>query len=248
MNTKFFPVLLTIIGFLSMSLIIRHDVADQKYIELAKKYPQTCHLADGEGTLIKENWVLTAAHAAIVLQDQMENGRIPEVIVQNKKYKVKKVKLHPEFAISETGVHHDIALIQIDGFVKDVPIAKLYSKKDEKGKLITVVGRGDFGTGLTGPQKGDKITRAGTNKIDGTNKHYVYFTFDGPGSENVTPLEGISGPGDSGGPAFIDEDGERYIIGVSSHQASDEQEGIYGVIEFYTRVSAYKKWIEENMK
>ena len=55
-----------------MSLVVRHDVPDEQYIALGKKYPQICHLSDGEATLIKENWVVTAAHVATPLSDEIK--------------------------------------------------------------------------------------------------------------------------------------------------------------------------------
>ena len=85
-----------------MSLIVRHDVPDEQFIALGKKYPQICHLPDGEATLIKENWVVTAAHAAMMLQEELENGGIPQISIDNKKYDVEKVILHPKFQLNET--------------------------------------------------------------------------------------------------------------------------------------------------
>lgn len=231
-----------------MSLIVRHDISDEQFIVLGKDYPQICHLANGEATLIRKDWVVTAAHAAIILQKQLQNGTLPQLSINKTKYDVEKVILHPDFTMSRTKIANDIALIKIKGAVKNIPAAKLYKKQDEKGQQITIVGRGDFGTGLSGPIKQDKITRAATNKIDGTSAQWIYFTFDPPKSKNATALEGISGPGDSGGPAFVDVDGVRYIIGVSSHQMNNGKEGVYGVTEYYTRISVYKKWIENNIK
>ncbi|WP_411029628.1 S1 family peptidase [Spongiimicrobium sp. 3-5] len=236
------------VSYLCMGLIVRHDVSLDKFISLGKDYPQICHLADGEGALIAQNWVLTAAHAAVVLKEELDNGLTPEVIIDEEQYPVEKVVLHPNFELTNTSITSDIALIKIKKAVTHIPIAKLYNDKDEKGKQIVLVGRGDFGTGLTGPQKTDKITRAATNRVDGTRGDWIYFTFDAPGSDNATPMEGVSGPGDSGGPAFVDIAGERYILGVSSHQMDNGQEGVYGVIENYTRVSAYKTWITEQIQ
>jgi hypothetical protein len=235
-------------SFSLMSLIVRHDVPDERFIALGKEYPQICHLSDGESTLIKENWVVKAAHAAILLNEELENGKTPQVSIDNKQYDVEKVILHPNFQISETSIENDIALIQFKGSITNIPFAKLYDKKNEKGKQITIVGRGDFGTGLTSPQKWDKITRAATNRIDETEKQWIIFNFDNPESENTTELEGVSGLGDSGGTAFIDIDGIRYIIGVSSNQQDNGKEGVYGVTEYYSRISFYKKWIEKNIK
>ena len=237
-----------IISLASMSLIIRHDVSDQQYIALADKYPQVCHLSDGEATLIKENWMLTAAHVATFLFEQLENEETPQVSIGDRKLDVNKVIIHPNYKLTRTSIENDIALIQIKEKVTNIPLAKLYDKEEEKGKEITIVGRGDFGTGLSGPVKRDKITRAATNRIDKVYNQWLVFSFDNPESENVTELEGISGPGDSGGPAFIDIDNNRYIVGVSSNQRNNGKSGVYGVIEYYARVSFYRKWIENEIK
>ncbi len=240
--------LILIIPFSLMSLIVRHDVPDERFIALGKAYPQVCHLSDGESTLIKENWAVTAAHAAILLNKELEKGKTPQVSIDNKKYDVERVILHPNFQINETSIENDIALIQIKGNITTIPFAKLYDKQNEKGKQITIVGRGDFGTGLTGPQNWDKITRAATNRIDEVHDQWITFNFDHPESENTTELEGVSGPGDSGGPAFIDIDNVRYIVGVSSYQQNNGKEGVYGVTEYYARISYYKEWIEKSIE
>ena len=231
-----------------MSLVVRHDVPDEQYIALGKKYPQICHLSDGEATLIKENWVVTAAHVATPLSDEIKKTLTPVVLIDNKSYEVEKVVLHPNFAMSATSIENDIALIKIKGTIKHISFAKLYDKQDEKGQKITLVGRGDFGTGLTGPHKVDKITRGATNRIDEASGQWISFKFDSPDSDNTTVLEGVSGPGDSGGPAFIDLDGIKYIVAVSSHQRGNGKPGIYGVTEYYTRISRYIAWIENTIK
>lgn len=74
--------------------------------------------------------------------------------------------------------------------------------------------------------------------------------FDSPESDNVTTLEGIAGPGDSAGPAFIQVGSAYYLAGVGSAQstqATDGVEGLYGVTEYYVRVSTFIQWIEETM-
>ena len=147
-------------------------------------------------------------------------------------------------------LHHEIdhcckPIFKITEPVTDVTPVELYTNKDEDGKLITIVGGGDTGTGLTGPIKADKITRAATNKIDGIEDQWIFFRFDPPHSKNSTPLEGVSGPGDNGWPAIAEIDGQKFRIGVSLHQRDKGREGIYGVVEYYTRISHYKSWIDE---
>jgi len=52
-NKLILTISIFILPFTLMSLIIRHDIPDQQYITLGKKYPQICHLSGGEATLIK---------------------------------------------------------------------------------------------------------------------------------------------------------------------------------------------------
>ena len=102
--------------------------------------------------------------------------------------------------------------------------------------------------GKRGHKKMDKINRAATNKISGVDQRWISFIFDGPNSVDTTPLEGISGPGDSGGPAYLEKDGVLYVVGVSSHQQlQGHEEGRYGVREKYTKVSRYQGWLLKTM-
>ncbi|HJY64044.1 MAG TPA: trypsin-like serine protease [Ignavibacteria bacterium] len=231
------------------SLIVRDDVPDEKFIELAKQYPQICHFPMGEGTLIDSSWIITAGHIGTDLLRDIKNGYKPKVICNENEYAIDKIIVHPGFKSIEEGLQNDIALVQVKGKIDNVIPANLYDKQDEAGKEITIVGMGDMGTGISGPLKWDKITRAATNRIDGLENGWLYFTFDSPGSENVTSLEGISGPGDSGGPAITDTDGKRYIIGISSHQQGQNKygRGRYGVTEYYTRISFFYTWITESI-
>ena len=76
----------------------------------------------------------------------------------------------------------------------------------------------------------------------------MWYLFDAPGSKRALPLEGAAGPGDSGGPAFISEQGRTCVIGVGSGQDHrGRSEGQYGVKEFYTRVSRFVPWIEQTI-
>jgi secreted trypsin-like serine protease len=236
------------------SLVVRHDVKDAELLKLAKNYPQICHFKNGEGTLIKSNWILTAAHLGELYVNSKDSLELT-VECNGKKYFIEKVFVHPGYSSDTNGVKNDIALIKLTTEVSNVVPAAAYTKKDEKNKIITLIGRGYPGNGLVGEQKEkwDRKTRYATNRIDTIAGEYLRFTFDKPGSKNSTKYEGVSGPGDSGGPAFIDTGGKRFIIGVSSHQFAmievddngKEQggPGYYGAIENYTRVSDYKDWI-----
>jgi hypothetical protein len=113
--------------------------------------------------------------------------------------------------------------------------------------VVTFVGQGHSGDGVTGPAIRDGQRRAATNKIEAVKQNWLTFLFDAP--PQGTDLEGISGPGDSGGPALMTIDGKTVVAGVSSGQDSRAtgKEGVYGVTEYYVRVSSYAEWIRKTI-
>lgn len=239
--------LLFFIPFDGDDIIMRHDVDEARYFELAEKYGATAlRLNAGVGTFIQPDWIITAAH---VCENPEYVGK--ELTINGKVYPIKKVVMHPGFGMNR-GISDDIALIQLESKVPGVKLAKLYKKTDEVGKDIVFVGTGYAGTGDKGMAEGsvnkDRKLRAAQNKVDGLEREgFIRFTFDSPDSGKALPLEGISGPGDSGGPALWFDGDQAYIMGVSSHQdgrGMGQPEGRYGVWEFYARVSSYTDWIE----
>ena len=232
-----------------MSLVVRHDVPEETFIALAKKFPQVCHFEMGEGTLIDSCWVLTAGHIGQDLKSELLTEKKPKVRCNNQSSLIEAVFIHPDFKNIEEGLNNDIALVKIKTPVRNTMPANIYLKQDETGKHIIIVGMGDTGTGITGPQNRNSITRAASNVIDGVEKSWIYFAFDPPESKNVTEFEGVSGPGDSGGPAFLMEHDSLFILGVSSFQKGQDKfgKGRYGVTEYYSRVSAFSTWIHQTI-
>jgi hypothetical protein len=164
-------------------------------------------------------------------------------------YEIVEVIKHPEWRgpTSWENLRTDIALIRLRTAVADVVPVRLYTQSDELGLSATFVGMGTFGTGLTGPVAETSTMRAATNRVEKTDGSLLQFRFDAPDEPGTTPLEGISGEGDSGGPAYIERDGIVYLIGVSSAQDSrpnGKKGGHYGVLEYYPRVSYFAAWIQ----
>jgi hypothetical protein len=240
--------LMAILAWISAdAIVVRHDREEQRYLNLASDFPATVTVrrADGrnglgdEGTLIDARWVLTAAHVAADLGP----GDLAEV--RGTIHHIARVVRHPDWH-SEADVKADVALLQLVEPVTDITPARLYTGTDEQGLIATFVGRGGTGTGLTGPVREDRRLRAATNRVERAQGSTLRFRFDEPADADATDLEGISGPGDSGGPAYIQRDGATYVIGVSSGQDSrpaGRQRGHYKVLEYYARVSSFATWI-----
>ena len=234
-----------------LPIITRHDVEDSAYLELGARYAAALvgmNLGaeggppDGHGVLVAPGWVLTAAHVAT----EVEPGH--ELSAGGARHAAAEVILHPEW---DGGAGDDIALVRLATAVPNVAPVDLYEANDEVGRTVIVVGRGDLGTGLTGPEGNDRRLRGATNRVDGADEGLLWWRFDAPADRGVTTLEGISGPGDSGGPALVDVDGRVFVAGVSSSQstrATGGREGVYGVTEYYVRVSVYADWLERTME
>jgi secreted trypsin-like serine protease len=244
-------------------MIIRHDRADEDYRALGQRFIDlhvetrvpgrdgaTGPIGNGMGTLIAPTWVLTAAHVARTFAHGDPGNRSTGdhyVTISGSDYRVARVVLHPDY-VRRPSRQTDIALIELADPARNHRYAELYRETDEVGQEVIFLGSGDVGTGQTGPTRRDRRLRGATNRVDRAGPRTLYFTFDGPDSENVTQLEGISGPGDSGGGALIERDGRLYIAGVSCCQDHGGNEGLYGVTEIYPRVSFYAAWIDRVMR
>jgi len=234
------------------AIVVRHDVDDTEFLEFAQRFPAVASVrcADGscglgaESTLIDPLWLLTAAHVATDLRPG-DTAEIGGMI-----YPIERVVLHPDWR-SEVDIYVDIALLKLARPVAGIAPVPLYSDTDEVGMLAIFVGRGGTGTGLTGPVREDLRLRAATNRVESVvGDSLLRFRFDSPGEPDVTELEGISGPGDSGGPAFIERDGALYVVGVSVGQnarPANGNRGHYKVLELYTRVSAFAGWLSATL-
>jgi hypothetical protein len=234
-------------------IAVRHDVDDSQFLVPAERYEQVAAVrcADGscglgaESTLIDRRWLLTAAHVAAELKpgDPAEIGGVA--------FAIDRVVLHPDWH-GLTDVEVDIALVRLSAAVTGIAPASLYTGTDEVGMVATFVGRGGTGTGLTGYVQEDGRLRAATNRVESlVGDSLLRFRFDAPGDPDVTDLEGISGPGDSGGPAFVEREGVLYVIGVGVGQnarPANGQRGHYKVLELYTRVSAFAGWIRSTLE
>ena len=246
------------------AIIMRHDTDRSGYVLLGDRYRETVAmlglpaqsdgspmLYSGMGTLIAPDWVLTAAHATDYILEQSK-GRPQDrsVFVKGRGYRIARIVTHP--AWNAESLANDIALIKLASPVREAKPACLFEGTTEAGQIATLAGSGYPGNGVDGPGVPDGALLGATVKVRDADGTRLRWKFHAPGDADVTPLEGISGPGDSGGPAYLGA--SSCVAGVSSSQsyeidpakpATGDLEGRYGAIETYTRVSAFLPWIRK---
>jgi hypothetical protein len=239
------PVVYLLLALLAVlpafAIVRRHDRDDSRYRELAKNLDAVVdlNLPGGAGTLIAPRWVLTAAHAAALMKREGH-----QVKIAGHPYDVTRTIVYPGGGEGKD----DIALIELASAATGVvPVPIREERGEASGDVVTFAGQGHSGDGLTGPAVRDGQRRAAMNRIEAVKQNWLTFLFDAPPAGE--DLEGISGPGDSGGPALMTVDGKVVVAGVSSGQDSRAtgKEGVYGVTEYYVRVSSYAEWIRNTM-
>jgi len=256
------------------AVVIRAGVDDAKYRVPDSTFPALVDMpGEGHGVLIAPQWVVTAAHAAPMQMQGMED----EVSVGGVARRVKRVITYPGYKklpdqlIKEVlasgdlskvyaflASSNDIALIELVSPVTDVTPVPLYRGDKEAGMTVQLVGKGATGNGTEGqdPHSSHRtVLRRAFNVIAGADARYVWYRFDPPPS--ALPLEGITGSGDSGGPLFVGDGSSRQLVGLASWSQYPPGhpfwkkwapgrpfvEGLYEEIVYAVRISNYIPWI-----
>lgn len=194
----------------------------------------------GSGTAISRRHILTAAH---VLDARGNDGVIDVQPEQVQFYlnasgpgssviTAESLQLFPGFQGFSQSVNLDLAIITLSQDLPDsVPIYDLYRQPLSTGTTLTLVGYGESGHGSSGFARGTASLsqkRVGQNQIDVLLDGTFIYDFDGPdASSNLfapvgsgltlgNSVETTVGPGDSGGPSFVQEDGSYWLVGVNT--------------------------------
>ncbi len=179
------------------------------------------------------------------------------------------VHVHPDFTgFNNPNINDDLTIIElIYPLPDDIPIYPVYRGLDGGDMEIQSVGYGWSGDGINGYTHSPsfEVKRWGMNTIDalweddegGPYGEIYAFDFDGPmgngfwgGPTLGNDIETTFGGGDSGGPSFIDVDGEWNLIAVNTFSFAWDYGGYLIWYPYFgsggggIMVNAYLDWVD----
>ncbi|MCA1789475.1 MAG: trypsin-like serine protease [Thioalkalivibrio sp.] len=243
------------------AIVIRHDVDDARYRIAPTEFPALVDMpGEGHGVLIAPQWVVTAAHA-VTWQHE-----ITQVTLNGRLRDVERLVLHPGYTkppqtLTDQALatwdwtlfrvllasSDDIALLKLKHPVTDVAPVTINTRDTEYGQVVTIIGKGATGNGLTGYEFSSShrtALRRAENTISSAHGRWICYVFDDPSTS--LPLEGGSGSGDSGGPILMQVGTEQVLVGLTSWsdpQSTIRIPGRYGQVSCNVRLSHYTDWI-----
>jgi trypsin len=218
--------------------------------EAAKgELPFIVSLQDGSGhfcggSLIKADWVLTAAHC-------VADGAPTEIYVglydrdttgDAEAFRPAQIITHPQY--NPAKMDFDYALIRLDGVSKATPVQLNTREITAPEELVTA------GWGVVNENDWDlpEILRKVTVPL--VSREKCDLAYSGQITDRMV-CAGLdeggkdSCQGDSGGPLLLTQNGQRTLAGIVSWGEGCARAGKYGV---YSKVSAASDWIEETIQ
>ena len=225
-----------IIGGFQMN---RNDTSMQWVVSLQTEYGDSvCG-----GSLIGDRWVLTAAHCFEDVGKMNVVAGVVDLFDFRKRRQVRSVVnviIHPQYN-SKTKIN-DIAILELNTTIELKAYGVLVNDPMKQEKVGIRVGAAGWGTTFYNGIRSDYL-RYVTMPIVGYKVCQKLYPNDQWFSAGFL-CAGTSGKdtcqGDSGGPLYVDTNGTKYIVGITSW---GENCGVKPGV--YTRVSAYLPFIEE---
>jgi len=165
---------------------------------------------------ISEQKFLTAGHCQpvfmkiyanedLVLRSQFGEEKISSrhaKFVQHPKY----LRFDKKSSTYETDTDFDLAIVHIRERTPQIPVARLAVGKIERGLSVFV---GGYGTNTLSGSEGE--LDMDVRRIDSLTKHIFCFRSDVRGT-----FRSAINNGDSGGPVYVDIEGEVFVVGINS--------------------------------
>ncbi|MFK8113881.1 MAG: trypsin-like serine protease [Rubripirellula sp.] len=181
------------------------------------------------GTLISSTHVLTAAHCAEVIEGATEGT----FALGGQVYQTEAVLIHPDY--NSRNLANDVAVLRLSEPVLGVVPSEIFRGTPVVGDVLFIVGFGGSGTADDGSDGSFGTKRVGVTTIDEVTDTMVNWNFDDPSEANTAS-------GDSGGPGYLDIEGELFIASITS--GGTIQDSSLGDFAFNTRVDAFADWID----
>lgn len=209
---------------------------------------KTCGVGCG-GTLISKNYVLTAAHcietkdtSAVTLTAGMQTQSSFTEENTRQVRAVQSIHIHPRYnAIS---VANDIALLRVETPFEYTPYVQpacLPGTDPQPNDEVLIIG---WGSEKLDDYMVDTLKQAPTTVVGNCNRFWPQVNSRQQICVANTKTGDSACQGDSGGPILNQNNGQYVVSGVASYSHNCKTAGRGTTPNVYTRVSAYKSWIE----